>query len=192
MHAVIPLKGFDVAKERLSPALDRERRSSLAKAAADNVLRACSGAGFDVTVVTGDQMVAEWATERAAAVISDPGKGLNAACDVGIAASQGPWVVVHGDLPLLDAVTMRRVGTTLAAGTPVIAPSRDGGTNLLGGTGRIGFSYGPGSFHRHLAAVLAPPQVLTGIETLIELDTPADLLSAASLPGGAWLAPFLT
>ena len=44
----------------------------------------------------------------------------------------------------------------------VVAPSADGGTSALGGKGDAFFSYGPGSFHRHLgssptAAIVARP-----------------------------------
>ncbi len=189
---MIPLKGFDVAKKRLAPALEGRRRSTLARATADHVARACADGGFDVAVVTGDEVVAEWAAGHSAVVIADPKQGLDAACHAGIAACDGPWIVVHGDLPLLDAATMRRVGATLAKEKPVIAPSRDGGTNLLGGSGRLRFSYGPGSFHRHLTVLSGRPEVFTGIETIIELDTPADLSAASNLPGGAWLVPFLS
>jgi len=192
MHAVIPLKGFDVAKERLAPLLDHRRRSSLATAAAGHVVSACADGGFDLAVVTGDEAVAKWAMAHSARVIPDPARGLNAACSAGIAASPGSWIVVHGDLPLLDAATMRRARAALVAGRPVIAPSRDGGTNLLGGRHRIHLSYGPGSFHRHLAALPKDPYILTGIESIIELDTPADVSAAAGLPGGAWLAPFVS
>jgi len=192
MHAVIPLKGFDIAKGRLAPVLDHQQRSSLARATADHVASACAEGGFDLTIVTGDEAVTKWATGHSAEVIPDPAQGLDAACNAGIAAGTGSWIVVHGDLPLLDAATMRRARDVLVAGRPVIAPSRDGGTNLLGGKSRIRLSYGPGSFHRHLAVLSELPDVLTGIESIIELDTPADLSAAADLPGGAWLAPFMS
>ncbi len=192
MHAVIPLKRFDIAKERLAPALSQQQRSSLAKATADRVTRACIQAGFDIAIVAGGEAVAEWAGRYSAMVIPDPTRGLNLACEAGIAASADPWIVVHGDLPLLDAATMRRVGSSLAQGQSVIAPSRDGGTNLLGSSDRIRLSYGPGSFHRHIAALQGPLKVLTDIETIVELDTPADLSVAAAIPEGAWLTPFLS
>ena len=70
---------------------------------------------------------------------------------------------MHGDLPLLDGATMTDARATLAAGGSVIAPSRDGGTNLLGSQGRIRLSYGPGSFHRHLAS-------LSNLATTVHID----------------------
>jgi len=192
MYAVIPLKGFNIAKERLATVLDRTRRSSLVRAAADRVALACAAGGFDLVVVTGDESVAAWASDRSARVIADPSQGLDAACQAGIAAGHEPWIIVHVDLPLLDATTMNSTLTALGAGRSVIAPSRDGGTNLLGSSGGFRFSYGPASFHRHLAALTGPFEVITKIETIVELDTPSDLEAAATLPGGAWLAPFLS
>ena len=188
----MPLKGFDVAKERLAPLLEPTRRSALAKATADHVAMACIGGGFDLTIVTGDATVAAWAAGHGASVVTDPGEGLDAACRAGIAAGSGPWVVVHGDLPLLDPATMQRVRTALNSGTSIIAPSRDGGTNVLGAVSTISLSYGPASFHRHLAVLPAPFEVFTGVETMIELDTPADLEAAACVHAGRWLAPFGT
>jgi 2-phospho-L-lactate guanylyltransferase len=190
--AVIPLKGFAVAKGRLAPVLDQPQRSSLARTTAEHVLRACAAGGFDIMIVTGDQAVEDWAAQHSAIVIPDPSQGLDAACRVAVEQCDGPWVIVHGDLPLLDGDAMNAARTTLGAGGSIIAPSRDGGTNLLGTTGQIRFSYGQGSFHRHLAVLSDLITVYIDIKTLIELDTPGDLSAAAGLPGGAWLSPFLT
>ena len=187
--AVIPLKGFDVAKGRLAPSLAPHQRSSLARAVADHVVVACSDGGFDLTIVTRDSSVAEWAAEHEASVVTDPMQGLNAACVAGLPSDGTPWIIVHGDLPLLDVVTMHRARRAITEDRAVIAPSRDGGTNLLGSRGRLEFSYGPGSFHRHLAVIPQPFEVLTGVETTVELDTPADLTAAVGIPSGRWLIP---
>lgn len=190
--AVIPLKGFDVAKGRLAPSLVPHQRSSLARAIADHVVLACIEGGLDLTIVTRDSNVAEWAAEHEVSVITDPMLGLDAACAAGLPESGTPWIIVHGDLPLLDGATMRQARLAISAGSAVIAPSRDGGTNLLGSTDRVPFSYGPGSFHRHLAVISRPFQVFTGAESIVELDTPADLNAALGVPSGRWLAPYLS
>lgn len=192
MRAVIPLKAFDAAKARLSPTYDARVRAEIARATADHVVQTCSDAGFDTAIVTGDDAVTEWATRTGARVLADPGKGLDAACAAGAFGVAGPWVVVHGDLPLLDVPTMATARRALETGRSLIAPSRDGGTNLLGAATPISFSYGAGSFHRHLAALGADPVVLIALEAIIELDTPEDLAAAAALPGGAWLHRFLS
>ena len=190
--AVIPLKGFATAKARLSEALAPRMRADLAKATANRVAAACRDAGFHVVVVTADNAVTEWATDLSMQIIPDPGRGLDAACRAGVAAQPDCWAIVHGDLPLLDKAAMTDLAGHLGSGRGVIAPARDGGTNLLAADRPIRFAYGPGSFHRHLNALAQGGMVVvTGAATSIEIDTPADLIAAARLPGGDWLVPYL-
>jgi 2-phospho-L-lactate guanylyltransferase len=192
--AVLPLKSFSAAKERLD--LVAGRRAAVAAAAAGIVATACHTAGLDVAVVTGDREVSSWASERGAFVVDDPGTGLDDAAAAGVSAagSDRPgWLVVHGDLPLLGAADVEVASRAIAAGITVLAPSRDGGTNLLGSPRPLRFRYGPGSFARHLAAAAAEPQlILVRTGTAIEIDTIADLRGAARLPGGEWLSDYLS
>jgi 2-phospho-L-lactate/phosphoenolpyruvate guanylyltransferase len=188
----IPVKGFHIAKGRLATLLDRERRTLLAAQVASRVAAAAQGAGFDVTVVTGSDDVRAWAFAAGIPWIDEPeGRGLNGAAEV-IAALGSPWCVIHADLPLLTSADLSEVSSLVEAGRAVLAPSRDGGTNLLAAPTPIAFSYGPGSFARHLAAAAsASPAVLVSPGLAVEIDTAADLLAAARLPAGAWLAPYL-
>jgi 2-phospho-L-lactate guanylyltransferase len=190
MHAVIPIRGFSSAKTRLGPTVPPTERAELARLTATRVVGACDDAGFEVVVVSSDPDVAAWGDHRCL-VIQDPDDGLDAATRAGVDVAEGPWVVVHADLPLLDAATMRTVAALLQEGRSVAAPSRDGGTNLMGSTVPVSFAYGPGSFHRHLARLPRPAAVLVDPKTLIELDTPGDLSEAARTAGGDWLERFL-
>lgn len=192
MHAVIPIKGFTHGKGRLAESITPTCRSELNKATAGHVLDACEAAGFSSTIVTGDPEAMTWAEHRGAQVVPDPAQGLDAACKAGVAARPDPWVVVHADLPLLDEETMTAVCRSLAKGLPVIAPARDGGTNILGHISPIAFAYGPGSFHRHLSRLDSRPLVLTTPGSLFEIDTIEDLAATAHLPGGEWLRRFLS
>ncbi|MEX1207991.1 MAG: 2-phospho-L-lactate guanylyltransferase [Acidimicrobiia bacterium] len=191
--AIIPLKGFDLAKGRLD--LSPENRSSLTQAVAEHVITACRDGGLTPLVVTGSEGMRVWAAAFGAEVLVEtPGKGLDAAAAYGAAqAGGGPWLVVHGDLPLLSAEDIAHVGHLLAQGGVVLAPSRDGGTNLLGANGHFDFRYGPASFHRHLA-VAAGREVKVVIRpgTALEIDTLSDLHSIARLPSGEWLRRFLS
>jgi 2-phospho-L-lactate guanylyltransferase (CobY/MobA/RfbA family) len=75
---------------------------------------------------------------------------------------------------------------------PVIAPSHDGGTSLVAGHTRFPFTYGPGSFHRHVAAATAvsasPAAIVVRPGLALDLDTAEDLAVAGTLPAGAWIA----
>jgi len=192
VNALIPLKGFDVGKLRMAGQLAPDVRASLARHTAEHVVSACRTGGLDVTIVSGSDEIARWANSHDLQTVPDPDLGLDAACAAGVEAIGSKWVVVHGDLPLLDQAAVEFTADQLAAGRGLIAPSRDGGTNLLGGVAPDAFAYGTGSFHRHLAAFATPPVVLVSMPTLIELDTPQDLSAAAVLPGGGWLGRFLS
>jgi len=193
--AIIPLKGFDQAKGRLD--LPGSLRSSLAQAVAGHVIAACGDGGLKPLVVTGSEGLREWAAARGAgSLVEPPGGGLNAAAERGVTAAQRlevPWLVVHGDLPLLDASDLHPLLAPLSHDAVVIAPSRDGGTNLLGSSGQFPFAYGPGSFHRHLAAAAGRDlHVVVSPGTALEIDTLPDLRAATLLPAGAWLRRFLS
>ena len=100
---------------------------------------------------------------------------------------------MHGDLPLLGTADVESFLALLDEGTAVLAPSRDGGTNLLAADRPLDFRYGPGSFARHLlSARRLERRVVVTAGTVVELDTPADLYGAAQLAAGAWLTGFLS
>ena len=71
-------------------------------------------------------------------------------------------------------------------GDGVIVPSHDGGTNVIGGVGHFDYSYGPASYHRHLA-VMHEPTVQVDPRLALDVDTVGQLDAARRLPGGAWL-----
>jgi 2-phospho-L-lactate/phosphoenolpyruvate guanylyltransferase len=191
--AGIPLKGFDVAKGRLADHLSPEVRSEVAESTARRVVDAARNAGFRVVVVTASPQVRAWTDAVGVACLDDPPQGgLDAAASVVVDAADGPWCVIHGDLPLVTHADLEPVAGLLAEGRAVLAPSRDGGTNLVAAPVPVSLAYGPGSFARHLAATAAlRPAVLVTVGLAVELDTVGDLTAAARLPGGSWLEPFL-
>jgi 2-phospho-L-lactate/phosphoenolpyruvate guanylyltransferase len=192
VHFGIPIKGFASAKSRLAGVVDPTRRRRLATEVAHRVVDAVRRAGFDPVVVTGSNEVKQWARSIGVAWLDEPdGAGLNAASAL-VASRGSPWCVLHGDLPLIAPTDLIGVADLLESGRAVLAPSRDGGTNLLGASDPITFAYGPGSFARHLAAVSGSrPAVLVTIGLAVELDTIADLRAAARLPGGEWLSSYV-
>jgi len=186
----VPIKPFGVAKRRLGPAVDAATRSRLGRAIAANTLVTIAASGATALVVTGDRGVAAWARAGGWDVLVEPaGVGLDGAAAVVAAASPRSWAVVHADLPLLGVDDLTAAWD--ADERVVLAPSRDGGTNLVAGVGPMRFSYGPGSFHRHLAQ--APgAAVITRAGLALDLDTPADLVTVLALGAPDWLIGLLS
>jgi len=192
----VPLKPFSTAKGRLAETLDIGARGDLMRVTAGRVIRAAVDAGALPVVVTGDDEVGAWAHARGIEVLAEPpGGGLDGAATVAAEsaiAAGTPWCVVHGDLPLLES---RHVEEALAAasdGFAMLAPSRTGGTSLIASGRLLRFAYGPGSFTRHLAACAgAPLRIMVSTGTALDLDTRDDLVAAAGLAGGEWLADYL-
>lgn len=175
---LIPLKGFDVAKERLASALDDGERADLARRMADIVVDAA--APLPVVIVTDDTGVASWADRRGARLIWRPSRGLNDAVQHSVAklATEGidRVVVAHGDLPRAHdlAALAEFVGVTM------VPDRRDDGTNVLCVPASAGFRfhYGPGSFtlHRTEAARLGlPTRIVRDAALAWDIDLPEDL-----------------
>ncbi len=151
-HAVlVPVKAFAHAKRRLTAALCDDDRRALVRRMAEQVLRAA--APFPVAVVCDDPEVAAWARGHHALVLWEPGRGLNGAVQSGVAqlAARGVRrvVVAHADLPMARDLP-RLAGFD---GVTLVPDRRDDGTNVIELSTGAGFrfSYGPGSFARHLA-----------------------------------------
>ncbi len=191
------MKPFTAAKGRLAGFLATGPRAELSRAVASRVVTACRAAGAVTAVVSAASEVAAWAHGLELEHIPEPaGGGLDGAAAAAAAEARRrglSWCIVHADLPFLTAADVRRVVRPLGAGTVVLAPSHNGGTNLLAGSEIIAFSYGPGSFARHLAAARGfHRRVVVTLGTTFDLDTPEDVLWAADLPQGEWLRGFLS
>lgn len=178
----IPVKAFTLAKSRLGEVVADEQRVELGRALAEHTARAASEVGHP-TVVTGDTEVAAWAAGAGLEVCPDPGQGLDAAARAFVSSvgSERPWMLVHADLPLLSADDLAAM-----LPEPSIAPSLDGGTSAIAGTGAFEPRFGSGSFHRHQAISARRVVVRPGLA--IDLDRPAILRAVSRLPGGAWVA----
>ncbi len=175
---LVPVKAFGQAKLRLAPALSPDRRAELARTMAERVLR--SAGDLPAAVVCDDRDVAAWARNLGALVIWEPGRGLNGAVAAGVAhlGSAGVQLVVvaAGDLPLADDLRW----VTEFDGITIVPDRRQDGTNVIAvPTSRpFGFSYGPGSFSRHLAEART---LDVGIRVVYasplgwDVDLPADL-----------------
>jgi 2-phospho-L-lactate guanylyltransferase len=179
--AVLPVKSFGMAKQRLGEAVAGVERRELAAAMAGDVLEALGSVhGLEgVVVVTAEGMrdAAEgFATETAGTeeghdpaealrvgataveVVHDPeelGQSAAAARGVRAAVARGAQrvLLVPGDCPALDPDEVGELLDTTGSGV-VIVPDRHGsGTNalLIAPPTVVGPAFGPGSFARHAA-----------------------------------------
>lgn len=195
IFAGIPVKPFGVAKRRLYPLLDAGTRTRLGRDMARRTAEAAGAAGAHAAIVTGDDGVARWARGLGFDVVREPAPGLDnaAAATVDAAVARGlAWAVIHADLPLVQPSDLEEVFAAAAAGM-VLAPARDGGTNVLAGNvAEFRFGYGPASFHRHLRRCAGMPvTVVVRTGSAVDVDRPADFTAAAAHRRGAWLREYL-
>ncbi len=188
--AILPVKSFGAAKQRLSGMLGGGSRTALAQAMFSDVLASLRHAGSldAIAVVTADR-VADSAAARhgVIAIRDDDESGQSHATGLGIryALEHGfdRALLVPGDTPLLDPAELDRMlerAESRALGL-VIVPDRHGtGTNalLLSPPNAIEPSFGPGSRARHesAAGVAGLPFTVEEPPSLVlDVDTPEDL-----------------
>jgi 2-phospho-L-lactate/phosphoenolpyruvate guanylyltransferase len=191
--AVLPVKRFSHAKQRLGASVADPLRLDLARAMVGDVLSAlgeCQSVALRI-VVTNEESVATAARSDGAIVVHDSAEaGQSAAVTLGLirALAEGAEraLCIPGDCPALDPIELDELlgapvrGATVSKEV-VIVPDRHGtGTNglLLYPPNAISPSFGPGSCERHeelartagVACRLARPSSL-----LLDIDTGADL-----------------
>jgi 2-phospho-L-lactate guanylyltransferase len=188
--AVLPVKRFAAAKQRLAAGIDDERRAEIVAAMVADVLEAIGAArSIERTiVVTSEPRAAELAAAAGAEVVPDPDEGGHSGAAVAGAArarERGASCVVllAGDCPLLDPRELDRLLTGLPERFVAVVPDRHGtGTNALAlaPPGAIEPSFGEGSCARHVGAARAAgiPYAVEELPSLgLDLDTPADVIA---------------
>lgn len=191
--AIIPVKRLQVAKSRLAPLGDPQRRALAVAFLTDVVVAAsrCS-AIVNVLVVCADEAVASLVTALGARVVREDGDaGHDAAVALGIAsARESPSsrgvVVLSSDLPALDASELAALLAQVSSGGSALVADEEGeGTTMLLAAAGVALvpSYGPGSRRRHEQA---GAQLLEGTPRLRrDVDTPEQLARAVALGVGA-------
>jgi 2-phospho-L-lactate/phosphoenolpyruvate guanylyltransferase len=188
--AILPVKSFGAAKQRLAGSLGAGSRQALAQAMFIDVLITLRRVpGLDVVVVTADHIAEAVAASRHVRVLPDTAQaGQSEAALIGIrrAVAEGceRVLLVPGDTPLVQAGEL----AALVAGARgvTIVPDRHGtGTNalVLSPPDAIEPSFGEGSFARHLAAAerSGVPHRVEELPTLaLDVDTPDDLAEMAA------------
>jgi 2-phospho-L-lactate/phosphoenolpyruvate guanylyltransferase len=186
--AILPVKRFPIAKQRLGESVAESLRAKLARAMVGDVLsvlRDCTA--IDATiVVTCEPAVASAAAYIGATVVEDVAEdGQSAAASLGLrrALEDGfdRALCVPGDCPTLDPAELTALLEEEKAGI-VIVPDRHGsGTNglLLTPPDAISPSFGPDSRERHerLAdEVGAGWRIERQASLLLDIDTGEDLV----------------
>jgi 2-phospho-L-lactate/phosphoenolpyruvate guanylyltransferase len=199
--AILPVKCFTRAKQRLRTSVADTLRRELAGAMVADVLDALahSEAIEQTILVTCEQSAAQVAVALGAIVVADDTEtGQSAAAALGIARALGEGfervLCVPGDCPALEAAELDALlyahSGDAGGSAAVIVPDRHGtGTNglLLTPPDAIAPSFGPGSCERHRALahsagltcrVERVPSLLLDIDTGSDLDALRERLAA--------------
>lgn len=200
--AILPIKSFAGAKQRLQEELTPGPRRALAEAMFSDVLVALRRARSveDILVVTADHAAQQIAGGHGAQVLDQVEEGHNQAAAAGIRAALEAGadrvLLVPGDCPLLDPVQLDQlVARPAAPRSALIVPDRHGtGTNalLLTPPDSLVPAFGPGSCQRHLTGAQSAGSAGEIVEVpslALDIDTPEDLealrVTLATLHGGA-------
>jgi 2-phospho-L-lactate/phosphoenolpyruvate guanylyltransferase len=187
--AVVPVKEFARAKQRLAPLLSQLRRQELAAAMFEDVLKTLSATDglAGIVVVTIDPAASEIALRYGAEIWTDGAldghTGAVTAAAHRLAANGSAMLTMPGDIPCVAAADIAGLLTAHAAG-PVftIAPAWDErGSNaiLCSPADLVPLRFGPDSFFPHLAAARAlglQPAVIRNDAIGLDLDEPTELL----------------
>jgi 2-phospho-L-lactate/phosphoenolpyruvate guanylyltransferase len=194
--AILPVKSFDAAKQRLGSLLGAGSRHALAQAMFQDVLAALRKVeGIERIVVVASEPSVEFAADEQIVLLEDELRdGQSAAAATGIrwavASDFERVLLVPGDTPLLSSPELDE----LLANAPeevVIVPDRHGtGTNglLLRPPAAIEPSFGPDSLQRHVAAAEAAgvahrveplPSLVYDVDTSEDLAVVADAIETS-------------
>jgi 2-phospho-L-lactate/phosphoenolpyruvate guanylyltransferase len=185
--AILPVKSFGAAKQRLAGSLGAGSRQALAQAMFVDVLSALRRTPEldGIAVVTADPTAESAARSHRVQVLPDTAQaGQSDAALIGIrhALAHGfeRVVLVPGDTPLLQPADLAGLLARSGAGVSIVPDRHGAGTNALVLTppDAIEPSFGPDSRARHesLAATAGVPHRVDEISALaLDVDTPGDL-----------------
>jgi 2-phospho-L-lactate/phosphoenolpyruvate guanylyltransferase len=194
--AILPVKSFAAAKQRLADELEAGPRKALVEAMFSDVLLALRRAQSveEILVVSGDRAAQRIAGGHGAGVLEDEQQGHNAAAGAGIQAALAQHfdrgLLVPGDCPLLDPHELDKlIARPVGLRSALIVPDRHGtGTNalLLTPPDSLAPSFGPGSCRRHAAQADShgtEHEVVRVASLALDIDTPDDLLALQTTLG---------
>ena len=205
--AVVPVKEFAGAKQRLSSCMSPEERRTLATVMLEDVLEALSGTHelAGLLVVTVDPVAASLAARCGARIIAEGARdghtgAVTAAVRLLVREGRAGIMTMPGDIP---RVTSAEVAAALAAHGPspafTIAPAHDdlgSNTIICSPPDAVPLRFGDNSFYPHLDAargVGIDPLVVRQPGIGMDIDNPADLVAFLKMspPAGARTLAFL-
>ena len=207
--AVLPIKDFRQAKQRLAGFLSTVERRLLAEAMAEDVLETLSQVSelSEIIVVTRDERAFELAARHGARVLAEPSNDGQSAAVERAAAALGRAGVesllqVPGDVPgasadEIAAVLAAHGRASNDAPAVTLVPSYDRrGTNcvLCSPPDVLPFAFGHDSFEPHCEAARAQgiaPRIIALPGLGLDIDTPDDLRAFVARPAAGRTLDYL-
>ena len=192
--AILPVKSFPAAKQRLRDGLDPPQREDLAEAMVTDVLSSLRLTSVaEIVVVTASPAAGRIAVAQGDRVIEDSETGHNAAAALGIEAAINAGaarvLLVPGGCPAVDPDDVDQLlARPVPSPSVLIVPDRHGtGTNalLIAPPDAMAPSFGPGSCQRHTELARASgvhAEVVALPSLALDIDTPEDLDALGQLP----------
>ena len=207
--AVLPVKDFGHAKQRLAGFISAVERRLLSEAMAEDVLETLSQVSelSEIIVVTRDERAFELAARHGARVLAEPSNDGQSAAVERAAAALGRAGVesllqVPGDVPgasadEIAAVLTAHGGASDGAPAVTLMPSHDRrGTNcvLCSPPDVLPFAFGHESFGAHCEAARAQgiaPRIIALPGLGLDIDTPDDLRAFVARPAAGRTLDYL-
>ena len=194
--ALLPLKDFVSAKQRLSGVLAPHERRALFHAMVEDVLSALTKSQLihHVLIVSDDPAAGLIAAKFGAACISERQLGVGGLNPVVTAAArylkqQGfqRILITHGDLPLIDAQSVDAMLVSSTDGVCIAPDAQRDGSNVMicCPPDAIDFHYGSGSCTAHQQAAQARGvlcELFLSDCLALDIDFPADLFALIKKP----------
>jgi len=195
IYAVVPVKEFARAKERLASALSRAAREALARAMLEDVLSALQAVRelAGILIVTADPAAMVVAQRYGAEVLSEGARDSHTAAvrtaGALLTRRNAAMLTVPGDIPLVTPPDIRDlIAARGAAPSFTIVPARDDqGSNaiLCSPADAVPLRFGANSFFPHLATARAKgiePRIIRLPHIELDVDTPDDLAMFYRIP----------
>lgn len=186
--AILPVKAFDHAKQRLSPTINHGHRRALVESMLSDTLVALRRtATIDgIFIVTSERTAARMGEGEGATVVDDTASSHTDAVLLGIASAievgAERALLVPGDCPLIDSAELvALLARPVPERSALIIPDRHGeGTNalLLTPPESLTPSFGDGSRHRHTDLAISQgtmPEIVDVPSLGLDIDTAEDL-----------------